>query len=107
MLCWNPGTAQVALLPWPDAARRSDRYRMTCLASDERLHRMRFPERMAVVYVEAMHLIVRDRCDPMAVHRALLPLDEYRAGCAADMPEAEEARRRYGEIAPIWSVWSV
>jgi len=49
-----------------------------------------------IVFVEAMHLIVRDRCDPQAVHRALLGLDEYRSGCSDDMPGFLDAERRYG-----------
>lgn len=43
---------------------------------------------------------VRDRCDPLAVHRALLALQEYRAGIACDMPEAAEAFRKHGEPIP-------
>jgi hypothetical protein len=31
-----------------------------------------------------VHLIVRDRCDPYAVHRALLDSEEYQAGLAED-----------------------
>ena len=37
-----------------------------------------------------MHLIVRDECDPMAVHRAMMKIDEYRDGCAGDMPGMEQ-----------------
>lgn len=98
MLCWTPDTDQVALVPWPDRiGGRSDRYQMTALACDARLQRMSFPERMAVVFAEAMHLIVRDGCDPRAVHRALLGLDEYRAGCSGDMPGIREACERFGD----------
>jgi len=87
MLCWNPGTAEVALIEWPDhLGGRSERYTMTTLACEERIHGKTFEERKAIVFIEAMHLVVRDRCDPRAVHRALLELDEYRDGCSPDMP---------------------
>lgn len=56
MLCWNPGGA----------------------AAPERL--------TAACFIESMHLIVRDGCDPMAVHRALLGVTEYRDRCAPNMP---------------------
>lgn len=98
MLCWTPGTDEVALVPWPDSRGRSDRYRMTTLACTFDMKKMTFEQRKAIVYIEAMHLIVRDHCDPLAVHRALLDLDEYRDGCSADMPGAQQARQRYGKI---------
>lgn len=86
MLCWNPGTDQVRLVPWPDFARRSESYLMTGLACNAIFQKLDFEQRKAAVFIEAMHLIVRDKCDPLAVHRALLALSEYRDGCACDMP---------------------
>lgn len=86
MLCWDPDSDHVALLPWPDTARRSDRYRMTTLACNAELHQMTLEQRKTQVFIEAMHLIIRDNCDPKAVHRALMGLDEYRHGCSPDMP---------------------
>lgn len=87
MLCWNPGTDQVALVRHPDHDHRSDRYDMTTLACNFEIKDKTFEQRKAIVFIEAMHLIVRDKCDPMAVHRALLGLDEYVDGCSVDMPE--------------------
>jgi hypothetical protein len=36
--------------------------------------------------IEAMHLIIRDGCDPLAVHLALMKVRQYRAICSDDMP---------------------
>lgn len=95
MLCWNPGTADVALVRHPDTQGKSRHYQMTALACNFAICEKTFEQRKAIVFIEAMHLIVRDQCDPMAVHRALLPLDEYLDGCALDMPGvAEHLRRR-------------
>jgi len=90
MLCWNPHTDQVALVPWPDrvgASRSPIRYRCTTLACFIDFHRMNFEQRKAKVMIEAYHLIVADGCDPAAVHRALWPLEEYRDSLAPDFPE--------------------
>ena len=86
MLCWNPGTSEVALIRWPDTARLSAAYQCSALASYIETHEMSKKERKMMVFITAMHLIVRDKCDPMAVHQALLGLEEYVDGCADDMP---------------------
>ena len=86
MLCWTPGTAEVALIPWPDYARASDRYRSSTLACWDYVRQSDFRQRKLIVFMEAMHLIVRDGVPPQAVHEALLGLEEYRDGCSDDMP---------------------
>lgn len=83
VLCWNPGTAEVALVRWGTGA-DLDRFQMTGLAVYTNVHGLTFDQRKALVFIEAVHLIVRDRCDPRAVHRALLGLEEYQAGLAED-----------------------
>jgi hypothetical protein len=86
MLCWNPGTAQVALVAWPDPVRASGAYQSSALACYSAVQKMT-PEQLKVTcFIEAMHLIVRDGCDPVAVHQALLGVSEYVDGCADDMP---------------------
>ncbi len=86
MLCWDPGTDNVALVPWPDTTGKSDRYLMTGLACYTHIQNMDFEQRKKQIFIDAMHLIVRDRCDPASVHAALLGLEEYCDGCADDMP---------------------
>ena len=100
MVCWNPDdgafaslgemrdepAGAVALVPWPDSAGVSDAYAMSWGACDRAVHRAPAEDRKALVFIQAMHLIVRDGCDPEVVHRALLGLEEYRAGLSDDMP---------------------
>lgn len=86
MLCWTPGTDEVALVPWPDVTRRSDNYECSTLACNTDIQQGGFAYRKMAVFVEAVHLVIRDECDPQAVHRALLGLEEYRDGLSDDMP---------------------
>lgn len=88
MLCWNINSSDVALVVWPDPANLSGNYQRTGLACWKEVRKSSFEVRKAQVFIEAMHLIVRDKCDPEAVHRALLGLEEYRDGLAEDMPGA-------------------
>jgi len=84
MLCWRPGTSDVCLVAWPDESSLAKGY-MTTLACNSEFHKMSFEQRKAQVFIESMHLIIRDKVDPMAVHKTLLRLEEYRDGCADDM----------------------
>ena len=86
MLCWNPGTSEVAVVEWPDYARKSDKYEMSTLACNKSMLKMTAEKYKTMVFIEAIHAIVRDRCDPIAVHNALLHVAEYRSGLANDMP---------------------
>ena len=81
-LCWNPGTDQVALVPH----RRAHNYQCDHLACWGYVRGLSFEQRKQLIFIEAMVLIIRDKCDPTAVHRALLGLEEYRDGCPDDMP---------------------
>jgi hypothetical protein len=94
MVCWNPKTDEVALIPWPDSHGLGDKYRMSALACYSHVQEMSsFIERKAMAFIEAMHLIIRDGCAPMAVHNAMLGLEEYRDGCADDMPGVHRSKR--------------
>ena len=86
MLCWNPGTVEVALIPWPDYSGASRRYRSSTLACWEHVRCLSFRQRKLFVFTEAMHLIMRDSVPAQAVHEVLLGLTEYRDGCSDDMP---------------------
>jgi hypothetical protein len=86
MLCWNPGTAEVELIPWPDRTGASRQYRMSTLACNAGVQKKTFEQRKSLAFIEAMVLIIRDGCDPAAVHKTMLGLEEYRDGCPGDMP---------------------
>jgi hypothetical protein len=92
MLCWNPGTDQVALVDWPDRIRASDKYEMTQLGCFTDFNKASFGVRKTLCFIEAMHLIVRDKCDPQAVHKAMLGMEEYLDGCSDDMPGVAKIR---------------
>jgi len=87
IIAWTPGTDQVKVGPLlnggPDW---TCPYSHTAGAAYVWMRSASFAERQAQLFIEAIHLIVRDRCEPMAVHRALSVLPEYRAGLAEDMP---------------------
>lgn len=86
ILCWTPNTDRVVLVPWPDTSRHSDGFECTALACDADMHSLNFEERGKRVYVQAWHLVAFDGVPVLAVHQALLPLDEYRDGLAEDSP---------------------
>jgi len=90
MLCWNCNSNEVALVPWPDNQGLSNKYEMTGLACYEHVRNASFAMRKAIVFIEAMHLIVRDGVDPTALHSVLLNLEEYLDGCSLDMPGVYE-----------------
>jgi hypothetical protein len=47
-----------------------------------------------MVFINAMHMIVRDKCDPAVVHHVLSELDEYKDGCSDDMPDIAKIRHK-------------
>ena len=100
MICWNDKSPVVDLVPCPDVAGISEHYDYTWGACVRCIQNDSFENRTAAVFINAVQMIVRDECEPMAVHRALLGLEEYRAGCACDMPGAADAMRNHGEDVP-------
>lgn len=92
MLCWTPNSDQVALVPWPDNIGRSRRYHRTGGAAFVYLQEGSFELRKLRVFIDAVHLIIRDHVDPQAVHKALYELDEYRDGLSEDFPKPKVDR---------------
>ena len=93
MICWNPGTDQVAIVPHPDRQGLSDKYLMTGLGAYKHVKEATFEDRKTIAFIEAVHLIIRDGCEPHAVHQAMMKLEEYRDGCADDMPGIKRGER--------------
>lgn len=102
VLLWNPGTADVRSLHVANYGSQLLNGNRRCCCSlgavdADWCEEMKDPVvARAVLFIEAMHLIVRDKCDPQAVHQAFLAIAEYSAGCSSDMPGIARAR----------SVWS-
>jgi len=86
MVCWTPGTDKVGLVAWPDSCGTSNGYDFTWGACCSEVQKASFEKRKAMAFIEAVHLIVGDKCPADAVHRALLGLEEYVAGLSDDMP---------------------
>ena len=83
ILAWIPGTDDVKLVK-PGEHVTPGYY--TGLGCYTHIEAMNFEDRKKMIFIEAMHLIIRDKCNPDAVHKALLGLEEYRDGCSNDMP---------------------
>lgn len=80
MACWNPGTSEVELVPWPDNDRISDKYQMTALASYSDIQEIIDPLELEIAsYTTTIRMIVRDGVDPVSAHKVMSKLDEYKA----------------------------
>ena len=62
-------------------------------ACNAEIEKASFAQRQVMVFIQAIHMIVRDKCDPALVHRVLSELEEYQDGCADDMPGIAKLRR--------------
>jgi hypothetical protein len=93
MLCSDPHSSRVALVQHPDISDRQGRLLWSTFACNSAVHKMTPEQLKTMVFIEAYHLIVADGCDPAAVHRALWPLKEYRAGLSEDFPEPDKPLR--------------
>ncbi|MBL0563131.1 MULTISPECIES: hypothetical protein [Aeromonas] len=79
MLCWNPNSPEIALVPWPDQAMVSHQYQNSSLACERDIQEMTFEQRQQAVMAEAIKLVERDGCPADVVHRVLSGLAEYQA----------------------------
>ena len=97
MIVWNPGTDQVKIVNLPSGnfpSKIADGYKMSVGGCFAEVQNMSSAKLRTHVLAEAMTLIVRDKCDPMAVHKAFLGLREYRETCALDMPHYKTKKTR-------------
>lgn len=81
MILWNKGANEIIAASWPGYGRNKE-YRFSFISHKEKS----FLERKCRLFIEAMHRIIRDGCEPMAVHRAFMEFKEYCDGCSDDMP---------------------
>ena len=87
MLVWNKEDKKLKLIDWPDDRNPDNKYYgSSTLACYTKVRKSTFEERKAYVFIEAVHLIVRDGLNHDDVHKTLMGLEEYRDGCACDMP---------------------
>ena len=88
MVIWKDG-GFVELERWPARGPSKGKSWGACYAS---LQEASFEERKKAAFIQAVHMIVRDKCDPALVHRVLSELEEYQDGCADDMPGIAKLR---------------
>jgi len=86
MLCWNNNSDEVKIIQCPDCNNLSKGYRNSTLACFSKYHKLKKEDAKKYVFIEAIHLIIRDNVNPIALHNELLKLEEYRDGCSDDMP---------------------
>lgn len=90
MFCWKPNSDQIKVGLWPDKMRWSNSWPRSCGACYTHWQKMNSEQLKTILFIEAVHLIIRDRVDPDAVHREFYKIDEYRDGLAEDMPKPEK-----------------
>lgn len=84
-LLWDVKSGDVLLKPWPETDGEHLNYK-SGLACYLPIQKATFEQRKLMVFIEAMHLVVRDGIDPQKLHKVMMELEEYRDGCAYDMP---------------------
>lgn len=85
IIAWNSNSDEVKVGPWPDRTGWSRFYEMTGGAAFAHMHELSHDQLKAYLFIEAMSMIIEDKVDPFAVHRALLELDEYRDAYSENM----------------------
>ena len=84
ILEWNPETGEVNLCRVGDWKARLGFY--TSLACYAEFQNASFEKRKAMLFIEFAHIVVRDGIDPQKLNNLLMELEEWRDGCACDMP---------------------
>ena len=87
MFAWNSNSNEIEVGPWPAKTRWSARYAKTGGATYSYVQEMSHKELIGYLFIEAVHLIIRDNVNPLAVHNAFYQIDEYRDGLASDVPK--------------------
>ena len=80
---WKPGTDSVLILP--HGKEPIGDLPFSGLGAYSKYRSMSSIETVAAVFIEAYQMVVRDKCDPVAVHNAFLWVQEYRDGISEDM----------------------
>jgi hypothetical protein len=91
MICWNPGTDQVTVVPWPDTRPADEGLRLRLAASpDMDLEEAPRGWQIAILFIHFHTLVVRDCVPLVAAHRAFMEIDEYRQCMAPEIEGAED-----------------
>lgn len=82
MIYWNADTNEVRLVDWP-ASRKDDGF-CSWGACNTEISGGSFTFRRSMLFIHAYHMAL-EGVSPEKIHRALIPLDEYRDGIAEDL----------------------
>ena len=95
MVIWT-GDGRVGLQKWPAQGQRlfKGAFESSWGACNMEVQEATFEQCKTMVFINAMHMIVRDKCDPSAVHKVLSELDEYQDGCSDDMLDIAKIRHK-------------
>jgi hypothetical protein len=85
MFLWNPGTDQVRVVEYGKERDRGE-HRMSAGACYSTWRNLNHEQFKMMLFIEAFHLIVRDRVDPDAVFREFYKINEFRDGLSEDFP---------------------
>ncbi len=90
MIAWTPRSDRVRSGTWPDETGWSDGYMMTGGACYRDVRNM--PELVAKAYLVNLFntLVIRDQVDPIAAHKALCGVTEFRQAINLQCPGAIE-----------------
>jgi hypothetical protein len=87
-LYWQPGTDQLVVAQHGQGPRSLPGARWYCEgASNSEYQEATFEARKKLLFILAMHIIIRDKCPPEAVHKALRQFLEYRDGLSDELLE--------------------
>jgi|GEM_PF-6505068 len=78
MVAWNPETDQIKVGPYPDMTGWHQPYLHSDLGCWAAWHERDRAWRENTALLYAMRMILRDRMDPLVVHRELCKVPEYR-----------------------------
>lgn len=93
MVIWT-GDGQVGLQKWPAQGQKlfKGASEASWGACSVEVQNATFEQCKTMVFIQAVHMIVRDKCNPEVVHRVLSELNEYQDGCSDDMPDIAKIR---------------
>ena len=84
LIAWVPDSDKVRVGSMFNDLTWADEYQMTGGAAYAHVRKMSPDQAKTYLYITAVHLIVRDGVDPIAVHNAFFNINEYRDGLATD-----------------------
>lgn len=90
---WDHG-GKIEVGPHPDKDGWSDKYTYTAGACYLASKNWSDRSKQLQIFIDFMHIVVRDKVNPQDVHRAFLLIDEYREALAEDVDIKQLAKEK-------------